>query len=144
MEKNVFLTTVRGEPKTFGGRVEQSTPLPGCTETLVKLLAEPLSPVQLSVIVTVWAVAGIVTLAEPFAWLKFPLQPDTATLLVRVQFKLPPNPDAFHVIVVAVLMFTEVGLALILTDGPAPAVLIAGTPVSGSMATAASVELVVN
>ena len=143
MEENVFLTTVRGEPKTFGGRFEQ-VPLLGFTATVVKLLAVPLSPVQLSVIVTVCALAGIVTDTEPVAAGEVPFQPLKAGLLVRVQFKLLPKPDAVQLIEVFTLTLTDVGLALINTDGPAPGVLTLAMPLTGSIATAASFALVVS
>ena len=137
MEKNVFLTTVRGAPKTFGGRFEQ-VPV-AFTATVAKLLAVPLSPVQLSVSVTVWAVAGIVTDTEPVARFEVPVHPP-----VRVQVKLLPKPDAVQLIVDAELTATELGLALITTEGPAPCVLTVATPVSGSMATALSFAFVVS
>ena len=139
MDENVCLTTVRGEPKTPGGRLSQLTPLLGFTTTVVKLLALPLSPVQLSVNVTVCAVAGIVTDTDPVARFEVPVHPP-----VRVQVKLLPKSDAVQLMFDTALTTTELGLALIATETPAPAVFTVATPVVGLMVTAASIARVIS
>jgi len=103
-----------------------------------------LSPLQLSVKDTVCCELGIVTETEPAASVEAPFQPLKVGLLVRVQFRLLPKFDVDQVTVVATLTLTEPGLALTDTDGPTPAVLTLATPVSGSIATALSLLLVVN
>lgn len=141
IEKNDLLINVRGEPKTAGGLVAHISG--SVTKTVVELTAEPFSATQLRVNVTVCGVFGMLTLMAPAARGEDPLHPLTATLLERVQFKLPVKSDAVQLTVEDVP--TCAGLpALKVTDGLGPVVCMAVAALSGSMATALSTALVIS